>query len=138
MSSRWLNTAYVGNRNVSYNKSMAFQRLAMDLIGKTHPSSSLKHEWILVAMDYFIKWVEAILLRRVDVEAVIKFIKEGIIHKFGIPETITTDQGFVLTSAEFKEFADQYHIRLLRSSLYYTENPITPEEGRRKGRISPL
>jgi len=51
----------------------------------------------LVGIDYFTKWVEAIPLPDVTQEVVIEFIQKYIIHRFGIPETITTDQGFVFT-----------------------------------------
>ena len=36
----------------------------MDLIGKIHPVSSKGHNFILVAIDYFTKWVEAIPLKK--------------------------------------------------------------------------
>lgn len=31
----------------------------MDLIGKTYPHSSKRHTFIIVATDYFTKWMEA-------------------------------------------------------------------------------
>ena len=57
----------------------------MDLIGKIHPASSKGHNFILVATDYFTKWVEAVLLKKAEQKDVIQFIKEQIIHRFGIP-----------------------------------------------------
>ena len=41
-------------------KSWPFRGWAMDLIGKIHPISSKGYNFILVAIDYFTKWVEAI------------------------------------------------------------------------------
>ena len=35
----------------------------------------------------------------------IQFIKEHIIHKFGIPQSITTDQGTMFTREEMNYFA---------------------------------
>ena len=43
----------------------------MDLIGEIKPKSSKKHKYILVAIDYFTKWVEAVPLEKVDQEIVI-------------------------------------------------------------------
>ena len=64
----------------------------MNLIGKIHPASSKGHNFILVAIEYFTKWVEAVPLKKAEQKDVIKFIKEQIIHRFGIPQCITTDQ----------------------------------------------
>ena len=49
-------------------------------------------------MDYFMKWVEVVPMRLVASKHVISFVKEHIIHRFGIPQTITTDGGSVFIS----------------------------------------
>jgi hypothetical protein len=52
---------------------------------------------------------------------VIHFVKEHVIHRFGIPQTITTDGGSVFISEEFKKFAVDMGIKLIRSSPYYAQ-----------------
>jgi transposase InsO family protein len=52
---------------------------------------------------------------------VIEFITEHIIHRFGIPQTLTTDQGTSFVSKEVREFAKLYKIKLLNSSSYYAQ-----------------
>jgi transposase InsO family protein len=52
---------------------------------------------------------------------VIEFITEHIIHRFGIPKTLTTDQGTSFVSKEVREFAELYKIKLLKSSPYYAQ-----------------
>jgi transposase InsO family protein len=49
---------------------------------------------------------------------VIRFVEEHIIHWFGIPQTLTTDQGASFTSHQFKEFARALRIKLLKSPYY--------------------
>nr|ABA96088.2 retrotransposon protein, putative, unclassified [Oryza sativa Japonica Group] len=79
------------------------------------------HKFILVATDYFTKWVETVPLKKVDSRDAIQFVKEYIIYRFGIPQTITTDQGSIFVSDEFVQFADGMGIKLLNSSPYYAQ-----------------
>ncbi|XP_070025530.1 uncharacterized protein [Nicotiana sylvestris] len=46
---------------------------AMDVIGPIEPKASNGHRFILVAIDYFTKWVEAITLKAVTKKAVITY-----------------------------------------------------------------
>ena len=60
-------------------------------------------------------------MRSVASKDVISFVKEHIIHRFGIPQTITTDGGSVFISEEFRKFADDTWFKLIRSSPYYAQ-----------------
>ena len=46
---------------------------------------------------------------------------EHIIHRFGIPQTLTMDQGFSFISKEAHAFAESYMIKLLNPSPYYVQ-----------------
>jgi transposase InsO family protein len=65
--------------------------------------------------------VEAIPMKSVASKDVIQFVKEHVIHRFGIPQTITTDGGSVFILEEFKKFAAGMGIKLIRSSPYYAQ-----------------
>ncbi|XP_050916221.1 uncharacterized protein LOC127131340 [Lathyrus oleraceus] len=54
-------------------------------------------------------------------EDVIEFIQKHIIYRFGIPETVTTDQGSVFTGREMQEFATEMGFKLLTSTPYYAQ-----------------
>src|ERR1044072_6122043 len=65
-------------------KPWPFRGWALDVIGEIEPTSSKQQRYILVGIDYFIKWVEAVALTNVDQEFVIDFIQNHIICRFGI------------------------------------------------------
>jgi len=60
-------------------KPWPFWGWAIDLIGQIYPPSSKGHKFILVATDYFTKWVEAIPLKKVTSANMIDFVKEHIV-----------------------------------------------------------
>ena len=93
----------------------------MDLIGEIKPESSKKHKYILVAIYYFTKWIEAVPLVKVDQDIVIDFILSNIISRYGIPETLTTDQGSVFIGRKMSEFAYDVGIKLLSLTPYYAQ-----------------
>jgi hypothetical protein len=102
-------------------KPWPFRGRGMDLIGQINPPTSKGHKWIMVGTDYFTKWVEAVPMRNVTAKDVIHFVKEHIIYRFGIPQTITTDQGSVFVAEEFQKFAKEMGITLIQSSSYYAQ-----------------
>jgi transposase InsO family protein len=76
---------------------------------------------MLVAIDYFTKCTKTVPLKNMTHKDVIEFITEHIIHRFGIHQTLTTDQGISFVSKEAREFAELYKIKLLNSSPYYAQ-----------------
>ncbi|XP_048431993.1 uncharacterized protein LOC125473354 [Pyrus x bretschneideri] len=94
----------------------------MDIIGKiTLSSGSAKHAWILVATDYFTKWVEAKSYIELTSKNVCNFVEENIMTRFSILEKIITNNGTIFTTKRFKEYAMSLKIRLDQSTLYYPQ-----------------
>ena len=56
-------------------KPWPFKGWAMDLIGKVKPTSKKKNHFVIVATDYFTKWVENKAYKEVTENDVIRFIK---------------------------------------------------------------
>jgi hypothetical protein len=92
--------------------------MGIKFIGQIHPSSSKGHHFVLVATYYFFKWNEVVPLKNMTHKEVIEFITEHIIHRFDIPQTLTTDQDTSSVSCQVREFIESYKIRLLNSSPY--------------------
>ena len=93
----------------------------MDFIGQINPPSSKGHRFVLVATYYFTKWTEVVPLKNMTHKEVIEFITDHIIHRFGITQTLTTDQGSSFISKEVRAFVESYKIKLLNSSPYYAQ-----------------
>ncbi|XP_070048920.1 uncharacterized protein [Nicotiana tomentosiformis] len=80
-----------------------FVAWGMDVIRPIEPAASNEHRFILVAIDYFTKWVEAVTFKSVTKKAVVDFVHSNIICRFGIPKIIITDNAANLNSHLMKE-----------------------------------
>ncbi|KAI5179354.1 hypothetical protein PAEPH01_2618 [Pancytospora epiphaga] len=63
---------------------------------------------MLLAIDHYFKWVEAIPLAPKDSHSVAKAIEEIIIKKHGIPERILPDQGLEFKNLYTAELSSKY------------------------------
>ncbi|XP_050238162.1 uncharacterized protein LOC126687648 [Mercurialis annua] len=102
-------------------KPWPFRRWAVDLIGKIYPGSSDGHTFVIIATFYFTKWVEAKPLKSPTQEAFFKFFKEYVVHRHGLPDSITTDHGTMFTGSDMLEWASQMKIKMLHSTPYYAQ-----------------
>jgi transposase InsO family protein len=109
------------SRITSYHQALAFQRMWIRLYRGNSSFTIKGHRFVLVVTDYFTKWTEVLALKNMTHKEVIEFITEHIIHRFGIPQTLTTDQGTSFMSKEVREFTELYRIKLLNSSPYYAQ-----------------
>jgi transposase InsO family protein len=65
----------------------------------------------LVAIDKFSKWVEVRPITNLRAEQAVTFFT-NIVHRFGVPNSIITDNGSQFTGRKFLEFCDKCHIRV--------------------------
>lgn len=70
-------------RNVNIEEP--FKQWGLDFIGPLNPNSSSGHTHILIATDYFTKWVEAKPIKKTTFEVVSKFLMENILVRFEVP-----------------------------------------------------
>jgi hypothetical protein len=57
-----------------------FSTWGIDVIGSINPKGKYKHQFILVAIDYFTKWVEAASYATLKATHVAKFIRNNVIY----------------------------------------------------------
>ena len=68
-----------------------FSAWGMDVIRLAIPKASNGHEYIVVAIDYFTKWVEAASYKSVTQAVVARFLKHNIICSYNVPGELITD-----------------------------------------------
>ncbi|XP_015165374.1 uncharacterized protein K02A2.6-like [Solanum tuberosum] len=95
-----------------------FAAWGMDVIGSIEPAASNDHRFILVAIDYFTKWVEATSYKAVMKKVMVNFVRNNLICRFGVPESIIIDNGANLNSHLMKEICEQFKITHRNSTAY--------------------
>ena len=73
-----------------------------------------------VAIDTFTKWIEAEPVTKITAVAAVKFM-HNIICRFGVPNTIISDNGTQFKSTQFGEFCQEYGIKHFRSSVMHPQ-----------------
>ena len=64
----------------------------MDIVGPL-PTDMAQNKLLLVAIDYFSKWVEVVAYANIKDKDMTKFIWENIVCRFRIPHAIITNNG---------------------------------------------
>ena len=75
--------------------------------------SSFDNMYILLAVDYVSKWVEATACPRNDAITVVGFIQRNILSIFGAPRTIISDEGSHFANKVFAKLMSRYGIKHL-------------------------
>ena len=83
----------------------------MDIIGSIEPAASNGHRFILVAIDYYTKWVELASYKAVTKMVVADFVWDRIVCQFRVPESIITDNAANLNSDLMKATCETFKIR---------------------------
>ena len=79
-----------------------FNLWGIDFMGPFPPSTSDGKEYILVAVDYVSKWIEAIPTRTSDHREVLRFITRCIFNRFSCPRAIISDGGSHFNNSHFR------------------------------------
>ncbi|RVW32025.1 Gag-Pol polyprotein [Vitis vinifera] len=98
-----------------------FAQWGMDIVGP-FPATPAQKKFLLVAMDYFSKWVEIEAYAGIKDKDVTKFVWKNIICRFGIPQTIIADNGPQFDSIAFRNFCSELNIRNSYSTSCYPQS----------------
>ena len=84
--------------------------------------SSFGNIYILLAMDYVSKWVEATTCRINDAITVVGFVQRNIMSRFGTPRTIISDEGSHFTNKSFAKLMSRYEIKHMMGLDYHPQS----------------
>ena len=82
---------------------------------------SFGNSYILVAVDYVSKWIEARATKSCDAQIVLKFLQENIFTRFGTPRAIISDGGSHFCNRSFESLLRKYNIRHKVATPYHPQ-----------------
>ena len=82
---------------------------------------SFGYSYILVGVDYVSKWVEAIACKHNDHKVVVKFLKENIFTRFGVPKAIISDGGTHFCNKIFNNLLARYGVKHKVATPYHPQ-----------------
>ncbi|XP_070046141.1 uncharacterized protein [Nicotiana tomentosiformis] len=86
------------NKLNSTSAPWPFVAWGINVIGPIEPAALNRHKFILVAMDYFKKWAEATSYKVVTYKVVADFVRDRIVCRFGVSESIITNNAANINS----------------------------------------
>jgi transposase InsO family protein len=98
-----------------------FAQWGLGQVGPSPKSSQGSHTYLLVTIDKFSKWIEAVLVTNQEATMAVKFF-ESIIYRYGVPNNIITDNGTNFTAGEFQQFAKEFGIKIKYASVAYPKS----------------
>ena len=96
-----------------------FDVWGIDFMGPFTPSYG--NLYILVAVDYVSKWVEAAAFPTNDSKVVIKFLQKNVFTRFGTPRAIISDEGTHFTSKVFDALLAKYGVKHKIAVAYHPQ-----------------
>lgn len=87
-----------------------FEMWGLDIMGP-FPRGSGKISFLLVRSDYFMKWVEAVLLVNLGESNIKTFLWKNIITRFGIPKAFVSINGTQFKNHKIQDFCNEYGIK---------------------------
>ncbi|XP_025660949.1 uncharacterized protein [Arachis hypogaea] len=100
-----------------------FGTWGIDLVGP-FPTAPGQLRYLIVAIDYYTKWIEAEPLSSITATQCRKFLWRQIITRFGIPEIVISDNETQFADKKFREFLEGLRVSHRFSSTTTGETPF--------------
>ncbi|GJY98515.1 reverse transcriptase domain-containing protein [Tanacetum coccineum] len=86
------------------------------------PEGSGKVKFLIVAMDYFTKWIEAKVVATITGNQVKKFVWENIVCRFSLSGEIISDNGKQFSDNAFKDWCEKLKIAQRFASVKHSQS----------------
>ncbi|CAJ2645795.1 unnamed protein product [Trifolium pratense] len=83
--------------------------------------SSYSKMYILMAVDYVSKWVEAIATQTNDAQVVVSFLKKNIFSRFGVPRALISDEGTHFLNRKMEALLRKYNVHHRIATPYHPQ-----------------
>ena len=93
----------------------------MDIVGPL-PTAPTHKKLLLVATNYFSKWIESEAFASIKDKEVVQFVWKNIVCRFGIPQLIVTDNKPQFDSSVYKNFYNELKIKNMYSTPRYPQS----------------
>jgi hypothetical protein len=90
----------------------------LDVIKPINLKARNQHKFILIAIDYFIKWIEPCSYMHVTYKVIKRFIKRELIYRYGLPKRIVIENAQNFNSKTIIELCAKLKIKHSNSSSY--------------------
>ncbi|GJV16991.1 reverse transcriptase domain-containing protein [Tanacetum coccineum] len=97
-----------------------FYKWGIDIAGP-FPEGPGKVKFLIVAIDYFTKWIEAKPVATITGNQVKKFVWDNIVCRFGLPGEIVSDNGKQFRDNPFKDWCEKLCIRQCFASVKHPQ-----------------
>lgn len=108
----------MGNRKVA---EFPFQTVSMDFVGVL-PRSKLGNTVLYVISDWYSKFVLLYPMRNADTAKMCTILERDVFLRFGVPQTIISDNGSQFLSNQFKSLLISYGIDHFKNAVYHPQN----------------
>nr|GEY41596.1 reverse transcriptase domain-containing protein [Tanacetum cinerariifolium] len=99
----------------------SFYKWGIDIVGP-FPEGSGKVKFLILATDYFTKWIEAKAVATITGGQVKKFVWDNIVCRFGILGEIISDNGKQFADNQFKDWCDKLNITQRFASVKHPQS----------------
>ncbi|KAL2641652.1 hypothetical protein R1flu_009239 [Riccia fluitans] len=97
-----------------------FEKWEIDFVGPIQPTTKkTRRRYILIAIDYATKWVEAEATKKDDTVTIAAFLHKNIITRFDCPLELVSDRGTHFLNNTIEALIEYFHIKHKKTTPYH-------------------